>query len=243
MVARARDFNARLERWLQEHGGIVGMTPGERSNLFRLAINLLLGGAMAFLIRELFKRFGSTRSNRESFANMFPLFTLTTILVIFVVQTSVALSLGLIGALSIVRFRSAIKSAEELSYLLFCVAIGLALAANQRLLALAALVVIGGFILVRPSIDFKANRRRFHLIVTGDAARFFDGGDNTNVPDLVRGMTSELTVQRFDHFGDRAELRGIITVDKEEATTRIASKLQAPPYGLQVSFETADDLF
>lgn len=243
IVARARSFNDRLERWLQEYGGTVGMTPAERSNLFRLAVNLLFGGALSIFIRELYKRFGTTRSNRDSFANMFPLFTLTTILVIFVVQTSVALSLGLIGALSIVRFRSAIKSAEELSYLLFCVAIGLALAANQRLLALVALFVISGFILVRPSIDFKTNRRNFLLIVSGDTARFFDGGDTDNALDVVRSVTSDLTIQRFDHFGDRAELRAIITVDNEEEATRIASKLQAHPYELQVSFETADDLY
>ena len=46
-------------------------------------------------------------------------------LIITVVKTSLALSLGLVGALSIVRFRSAIKDPEELLYLFFSIAIGI----------------------------------------------------------------------------------------------------------------------
>ncbi len=243
IVSRVRSITAPLEQWLQDNAGAVGMTPGERSDLLRLALNLLLGGALSIFIRELYKRFGTTPSNRESFANMFPLFTLTTIMVIFVVQTSVALSLGLIGALSIVRFRSAIKSAEELSYLLFCVAVGLALAANQLLLGLAAIVVITAFILARPAIAFKTNRLNLLLIVSGDTARFFDEDDTESVFKVVDGMTTDQTIQRFDHFGDRAELRALVILESDEAAMRLASKLQSQPYRLQVSFENADDIF
>ena len=52
-------------------------------------------------------------------------------LIITVVKSSLALSLGLVGALSIVRFRTAIKNPEELIFLFLCIAIGVGLGANQ----------------------------------------------------------------------------------------------------------------
>ena len=63
------------------------------------------------------------------------------ILVISVVKSSLALSLGLVGALSIVRFRTPIKEPEELAYIL-AIAIGLALGADQIEVAVVALPII-----------------------------------------------------------------------------------------------------
>jgi len=81
-------------------------------------------------------------SNREKFAALFVPLSLTTMLVIAVVQASIALSLGLVGALSIVRFRAAIKEPEELVYLFLAIGIGLVAGANKPLLAVLALAVI-----------------------------------------------------------------------------------------------------
>ena len=76
-------------------------------------------------------RFGSILHNRETLAQVFPFILLTTTLIITVVKSSLALSLGLVGALSIVRFRTPIKEPEELAYLFLSIAIGLGLGANQ----------------------------------------------------------------------------------------------------------------
>jgi len=70
-------------------------------------------------------------NNREYFANIFILLAVTTCSVIIIVKYSLALSLGLVGALSIVRFRAAIKEPEELVYLFLTIAFGLAFGANQ----------------------------------------------------------------------------------------------------------------
>ena len=61
---------------------------------------------------------------------------------ITVIKFSLALSLGLVGALSIVRFRAAIKEPEELIYLFLIIGIGLAAGANQFLVAIIATVFI-----------------------------------------------------------------------------------------------------
>ncbi len=113
-------------------------------NLTLLLINLAVGVVLALALRFHFKRFGSTLSNREEFAQVFPFILLTTILIITVVKSSLALSLGLVGALSIVRFRTPIKEPEELAYLFMAIAMGLGLGANQTLpTVVASLVILG----------------------------------------------------------------------------------------------------
>ena len=72
-------------------------------------------------------------SNRESFGNIFILLSVITMIVITIVKSSLALSLGLVGALSIIRFRTAIKEPEELAYLFLSIALGLGFGANQQI--------------------------------------------------------------------------------------------------------------
>ena len=76
------------------------------------------------------------------FSNIFPFILLTTVLIISIVKSSLALSLGLVGALSIVRFRTPIKEPEELAYLFLTIAVGLGLGAGQVLATVVSSVSI-----------------------------------------------------------------------------------------------------
>ena len=107
-------------------------------SLTALVINLGIGVLLSLLLRWHFKYFGSTLSNRDEFSQVCPFILLTTILIITVVKSSLALSLGLVGALSIVRFRTPIKEPEELAYLFIAIAMGLGLGADQRIPTLVA---------------------------------------------------------------------------------------------------------
>ena len=125
---------------------------GAPLDLFSLLVNLAVGVVLALILRFHFRRYGSTLSNREEFAQVFPFILLTTILIISIVKSSLALSLGLVGALSIVRFRTPIKEPEELAYLFIAIAMGLGLGANQTvptvsasLFILVAMAAIGQF--------------------------------------------------------------------------------------------------
>ena len=87
-------------------------------------------------------KYSNSLSNKKIFSNNFYLITLTTTLIITVVKSSLALSLGLVGALSIVRFRAAIKEPEEIAYLFLCIAIGLGLGANYTLVTVTGFAII-----------------------------------------------------------------------------------------------------
>ena len=100
-------------------------------NLSNFAINLIVVSILSYLIRLIYNKYSHSLSNKDYFSKNFVVLGITTCLVITIVKSSLALSLGLVGALSIVRFRAAIKEPEELVYLFLVIATGLGIGANQ----------------------------------------------------------------------------------------------------------------
>jgi hypothetical protein len=105
-------------------------------------ISLIFTALTAYVVKRAYARFGQALSNRSNFGNIFVPLALTTMVIITIVKSSLALSLGLVGALSIVRFRAAIKEPEELVYLFICIAIGLGFGANQALITIVGVTVL-----------------------------------------------------------------------------------------------------
>ena len=97
---------------------------------------------LSLILEFTYTRCAKSLSGRRTFAANFFLVAFTTMLIISIVKSSLALSLGLVGALSIVRFRSAIKEPEELAYLFFTISIGLGLGANQRIVTVVGALVL-----------------------------------------------------------------------------------------------------
>ncbi|MBK0402851.1 DUF4956 domain-containing protein [Adhaeribacter sp. BT258] len=105
-------------------------------------LNLVITAIITYGIGQFYIKYGTSISNRKKYAQNFLLLSLTTMLIIYIVKASVALSLGLVGALSIIRFRTAIKEPEELGYLFLNIGVGLAMGANQVFVTLIAVAVI-----------------------------------------------------------------------------------------------------
>ncbi len=135
----------------------LNILDNEPLSILSLVIHIALGSVFSLAISWHFKKFGSTLSNRAEFAQVLPFILLTTLLIITIVKTSLALSLGLVGALSIVRFRTPIKEPEELAYLFIAIGIGLGLGAEQTLATL-----IGGASILGLVAIFKRYRSDDH---------------------------------------------------------------------------------
>ena len=93
--------------------------------------SILISYILSYLLSIVYIKQSRTLSNPNELARIFPLLSLTTTIVIAVVKSSLALSLGLVGALSIVRFRTPIKEPEELTYIFLAIALGLATGSDQ----------------------------------------------------------------------------------------------------------------
>jgi hypothetical protein len=132
-------------------------------NPWDFIINLLLTALLSGLLAMAYSRFGTSLSNRQRFAGNFVLLGMTTMVIISIVKSSLALSLGLVGALSIVRFRSAIKDPEELTFLFINIALGLGMGANQRWLTLLAFFMIMVAVVVRGVRQFRPSGQSLYL--------------------------------------------------------------------------------
>tara|TARA_B100001175_G_scaffold284124_1_gene264339 strand:+ start:330 stop:1004 length:675 start_codon:yes stop_codon:yes gene_type:complete len=106
---------------------VVGTTVTE------FIIGLLLTSILSILIKNIYLSFSNSVSNKSIIANIFPLFSVSIFLIVITIKSSIVLSLGLVGALSIIRFRTAIKEAEQIVYFLILTGISIAVAAGSYL--------------------------------------------------------------------------------------------------------------
>ena len=120
-------------------------------------IAILISAFLAFIVKLAYIKISRTLNDREYFSDIFVPLAIITTLVITVIKFSLALSLGLVGALSIVRFRAAIKEPEELVYLFFIIGIGLANGANQFLVSIICTFFIILILFIKKYYDDKKN--------------------------------------------------------------------------------------
>ena len=122
-------------------------------SMFDMVVALVLAFGMGVFIYLIYKKTYAGVMYSSSFGVTLVALTMITILVILAVTSNVVLSLGMVGALSIVRFRTAIKEPLDIAFLFWAIAAGIVLAAGMIPLAVFGSVLIGLIIL------FFANRK------------------------------------------------------------------------------------
>jgi hypothetical protein len=197
----------------------------ENLPILNITIYMILGGILALYIRFLYRRCNTSFSGSDSVARIFPLLTIVTIGVIATVKSSLALSLGLVGALSIVRFRAAIKEPEELVYLFLCIGVGLALGAEQPLLALALVIVSTVYVLGIHFTTGKSRRQNLLLTITGDSKGQFTDGE-AGVQAVVTELIDRYTLQRLDLEQERGQMRIAISRRGPAETAALVASLR-----------------
>ena len=190
-----------------------------------LGFHLLFAAVLAWFIRFLYRRCSASPSDTDSISRVFPLLALVITAVIAVVKSSLFLSLGLVGALSIVRFRAAIKDPEELVYLFLCTAIGLALGAEALWVALV-LTGCASFIIVGMHLfGLERRRERLLLTITGDAQQYFSDNE-TGVMAILESVAGKYVLQRFDVEQGQGQMRVILNESSSKKTIEIITKLR-----------------
>lgn len=130
------------------------------SDLFiSLGMGFLVGIIIAFVYRKTFR--GVLYS--PSFALTLVMLTLITTPVVMCIKSDIALSMGMVGALSIVRFRAAIKEPLDIAFLFWSIAAGIVLAAGYIPLAVVGSALIGVMLLL--FANKKSHSRPFILVV------------------------------------------------------------------------------
>lgn len=122
-------------------------------------LTLIFAFIAGIFLRYLFNKYSNTFTSKVSLGNTLLLLTISVASIIAVVKSSLALSLGLVGALSVVRFRTAIKEPYNLVFLLLSICLGISIGATQYLFALMICVaaLLSLIYLSKSSTNNKSN--------------------------------------------------------------------------------------
>ena len=133
-------------------------------SLTDIAVTLALAFCVGMFIFFVYKKTYAGVMYSSGFGGTLIALTMITAMTILAVTSNVVLSLGMVGALSIVRFRTAIKEPTELAFLFWAIAAGIVLAAGMIPLAVFGSVAIGIFILV--FMNRKASKNPFIAVIS-----------------------------------------------------------------------------
>jgi Domain of unknown function (DUF4956) len=111
--------------------------------LLLVGVRLVIAAALGLAIAGVYRRARPMNDEAESFTVTLVLLTILIAMVTQVIGDNVARAFSLVGALSIVRFRTVVRDTQDTAYVIFAVALGMALGANHPAVALCGLAVIG----------------------------------------------------------------------------------------------------
>lgn len=114
------------------------------STLVLMFVRLVLAFVLGLAIAWVYKRARPANGEADSFGVTLVLLTILIAMVTQVIGDNVARAFSLVGALSIVRFRTVVRDTQDTAYVIFAVAIGMAMGANHPTVALCGLAVVGG---------------------------------------------------------------------------------------------------
>ncbi len=209
---------------------------GEKFSFVNYLINIVLCAILLYILSRIYVKFGRSLSNRYQLSKVLIVVGVTTFIIISIVKSSLALSLGLVGALSIIRFRTAIKEPEELGYFFMAIAIGLGFGANQLLPT-----VIGAFVLFL--IIFLAGKRSTksmssqNLLVSKIA---MEGEDRStiqkNIMDILAHNSSRTELIRMNLNEDQLDYNFLVVLKDMNGINDITKDLTGLDNKMSITF-------
>lgn len=209
-------------------------------SIIPLMINFAVVVFLSFLLKRFYIRYGHALSNRRIFASNFPIIAATTFLVITVVKSSLALSLGLVGALSIVRFRAPIKEPEELAYLFLTIAIGLGIGADQMLPTVVVVLLIL-FIVVRWQSMSMKTAENHNLYLNIEIPKVTSEKNILRqIDSILKEHSNIIDIRRVDIRGNALHATYYVDFDSNEVLTNVLENLKKAIPDVSLTFIDQD---
>ena len=198
-----------------------------------IGLSLLVGLFLGLVLRYHFMYFGSSLVNRRDIGDILPFIVLIIILVISIVKSSLALSLGLVGALSIVRFRTPIKEPEELAYLFMAIAIGLGLGAGQVPATIVATVII----LLSMAIfsKFHKDQKSQNLYLSLQWKKKEKADDVKEISNLISKTVDSCDIRRVDSSNGMMHLIYYVNIKSVDEANDMIKMLESKYSDINIS--------
>lgn len=189
-------------------------------SILDMAIALALAFGIGMFIFLVYKKTYQGVMYSSSFGTTLVALTMITTIVILAVTSNVVLSLGMVGALSIVRFRTAIKEPLDIAFLFWSIAVGIVLASGMILLAVVGSVIIGVILLVFVNRKSHCNP---YIVVLSCA----DAASEKSAADFLRDNVRKCVVKSKTATKDFIELN--LEIRMENDSTDFINALSAMP--------------
>ena len=191
-------------------------------SVFDMVLALILSFAVGLFIFYVYKKSYAGIMYSAGFGVTLIALCMITALLILAVTSNVVLSLGMVGALSIVRFRTAIKEPSDIAFLFWSIAVGIVLAAGFIVLAVMGSLFIGIILLIfaqnksfeRPYIlvlhceDAEAERRA-HAFVLAQVKKLSLKSKSVDCSSIELNYEVRLKEAQTDFINALAELPGV----------------------------------
>jgi len=187
---------------------------------------------MSFIVRDFYIKRSFSLTGKLHIGSIIPVLSAVVFLVIVVVKSSLALSLGLVGALSIVRFRTPIKEPEELVYLFLAIAIGLGYAAGQILITTVLILSILFIIYIWLSNRKIAKTSEYNLVVKWSKK-------DVMFEDILKEITpavENLKLVRLDKGSSSNTSVMLVVPNEEQPIETISNRLNSLDNDMNVTF-------
>ncbi len=207
----------------------------ENFSLITYGINILIATLLLYVLSYIYEKQGSSLSNRKQLARVLILVGVTTFIIISIVKSSLALSLGLVGALSIVRFRTAIKEPEELGFFFVAISIGLGMGANQLIPTLIGFLVI---ILIVKFLNRTGNYSSLsqNVLISVNLDNKDQEGISKKITKALEDGANQLELKRMSLDQNVLSFNFLITISSFEALQKITSELTQIDQEINISF-------
>ena len=187
---------------------------------------------MSFIVRDFYIRRSFSLTGKMHIGSIIPVLSAVVFLVIVVVKSSLALSLGLVGALSIVRFRTPIKEPEELVYLFLAIAVGLGYAAGQILITTVLTLSILFVVYIWLSNRKIIKTSEYNLVVKWTKSDImFEDISKEIIP-----VVQSLKLVRLDKTRSNSTSVMLVVPDDESPIDAIINKLYALDQDMKITF-------
>lgn len=175
--------------------------------ILSLGITFVLGLFIFYIYKKTYNGVLYTKSFNVSLL----LISLVTCVVILAISSNVVLSLGMVGALSIVRFRTAVKDSMDLVYMFWAISIGIVNGAGIYLLGIIGSVIIAVILIAMNKFDYNDNA--YLLILNYDAS-----ADEDKLLESVKDEAKKCKIKSKSFHKEQGELTLELRLKNENAS-------------------------
>jgi uncharacterized membrane protein YhiD involved in acid resistance len=181
---------------------------------WNVTISILLSFIYGLIILYIHRKTSSVMVYEPQINFSLLFLTMIITVVMMVIGSNLALSLGLIGALSIIRFRTAIKNTIDISFIFWAIATGLALGSYNYFIATVEVGVISIILLVASRILISNKNGQEYVVVM----QLNDANDTKIADDCFRKIINKFEVKSCIQIGDCFEYSAFIKMQESDVS-------------------------